>query len=241
MPNAESLAAIGQMHLVQTVDDARAKGDPFSLPAWLRTQLDDDLAALEEADTNTALTESNRAGGSGAARDALTALADLLREGYKFIDAIRAANISDAQRLEVFTAYGWVSGNLGRFNDARVIGLSRLAVADHSDIEKDFQYPADLVKDITAQLKIFDANADAATGGDRAKATRVRDNLLTAAGVTLSQVRFYYCSASRDTDQTPELSRINFQPRRDQGTAQRPAPKPTPPPASDSAPTPPVS
>jgi hypothetical protein len=32
-------------------------------------------------------------------------------------------------------------------------------------------------------------------------------------------VRFYYCSASRDTDQTAELAKIGFQPRRAAGTA----------------------
>jgi hypothetical protein len=235
MPNADSLAAIAQLNLIQTVDDGRAATETFKLTAWLRTQLDLDTAALEKADADTALTESDRAGGSAAARGALTKLEDYVKEGFKFIDAIRAAKITDAQRLEVFTAYGWAGGKIGRFNDARVIGLSRLAVLPHADLSADFRYPSDLVTDITAQLAILDANVVAATGGNREVATKVRDAKLDAANVTLARVRFYYCSASTDTDQTPELAKINFQPRRDSGTVQHTA-KPAP--AAMPAPTP---
>ncbi|MBS0660983.1 MAG: hypothetical protein JSR82_22410 [Verrucomicrobia bacterium] len=35
------------------------------------------------------------------------------------------------------------------------------------------------------------------------------------AQTTLHRVRFFYCSASRDADQTPELARIGYQPRRE--------------------------
>jgi hypothetical protein len=89
-----------------------------------------------------------------------------------------------------------------------------------------------LIADITAQLTIFDAifdaNAETATGGNREAAKHVRDAKLTLATTTLSQVCFYYCSASRDTDQTPELSKINSQPRRDPGTINNNPRKPPP-------------
>jgi hypothetical protein len=230
MPNEESLAVLAQMHLITIVDDGRAATDPFKLPAFIRTQFNADRAALEEADADTALTESDRAGGSVAARDALTALEDLNREGFKFIEAIRAKVITDAERLETFTAYGWAGGKLGRFNDARVLGLSRLAVLPHDDLPAAFRYSADLLADMAAQLTIFDAHAEAATGGDREIATRVRNGALDAARTTLARVRFYYCCASRDTDQTPELAKINFQPRRDPGGVDHPASAPTNPP-----------
>ena len=92
-------------------------------------------------------------------------------------------------------------------------------------------YPADLVTDLTAQLAIFDANAPVATGGLRSAATHVRDAKVDNAKTSLAQVRFYYCSASRDMDQTPELAKIGWQPRRAMGTVtgtNKPAPAPAP-------------
>jgi hypothetical protein len=221
MPTIQSLATVAQMHLVQTVDTARVAGDNFKLPALLRTQLNTDQVALESADSNTVLTESDRAGGSAAARVALDNLEDLLGEGHKFIGAIRKSAITDAQRLEAFTAYGWASGNVGEFNDGRVIGLSRLALLAHANLPAAHHYTADLLADITAQLAVFDGNVGDATGGDREAATNARDEKLEAAKTTLSQVRYYYCSASRDLDQTPELAKINFQPKRDRGTVDK--------------------
>ena len=228
MPNAESLAAISQMLLIQNVDTGRPASDVFKLTPFLRTQTDTDLAALDKADADTALTESDRAGSSATARAALDNLQDHLREGFKVIDAIRATKITDAERLEAFTSYGWAGGKLGRFNDARVLGLARLGVQDHSSLPTERRYPADLVADLKAQLAIFDGNADAATGGERETATKQRNDALDAANTTLAQVRFYYCSASRDTDQTSELTRIGFQTRRDAGAAPQPAQPPPP-------------
>ena len=225
MPNADSLAAIAQMHLIQTVDDARAAGDPFKLPGWLRTQHDTDFAALSDADSHTALTESDRAGGSQTARAALDKLEGLAKDGYNFITAIRSTQITAAQRLQTFTAYGWAAGKLGRFGDARVIGLSRLAVQPQPDLQLAWKYPADLVADITAQLAIFDANVEDKMLGDRETATKARDTKLALAASSLAQVRFYYCSASRDTDQTPELAKISFQPKRAAGTVEHAKPK----------------
>jgi len=218
MFSSESLAIIAQMHLIKSVDTARVAGDPFKLPAFIRTQHDADLSGLETAANNIVLAEGDRAGGSAAARAALDQLQVFLKEGYKFIAAIRSSQISDAQRLEVFSEYGWASGLMGRFPDDRVIGLARLAVQPHPDIAANYQYKADLVADITAQLAVFDANAPVATGGLRESATHVRDTKLDDARTSLAQVRFYYCSASRDTDQSPELTKAGFQPRRTAGT-----------------------
>jgi hypothetical protein len=106
MPTTLSLASIAQMHLVKTVDTARPATDPFKLPGWLRTQQDADLMVLEAADSQTVLAESDRAGGSATARAALDKLQDLLREGLKHIGGVRATLLTEAQRLETFTAYG---------------------------------------------------------------------------------------------------------------------------------------
>jgi hypothetical protein len=75
---------------------------------------------------------------------------------------------------------------------------------------------------------VFDQHAGAATGGDRQIATKLRNEALEAARETLAQVRFYYCSASRDTDRTPELATIGFQPRREPGSVAQPKPAAVP-------------
>ncbi len=228
MPNAASLSAIAQGHLIQSIDTSRAANDRFHLPAFLRTALDSGLTQLETTDNATALTESDRAGGSAAARAALTALDALLHDGYKAIDAIRSTTITPAQRLEVFTTYGWTGGKLGTFNDARVLGLARLGVRADVGINPVWAYSADLIADLKAQLAIYQANAGPATGGDRTGATKKRDDALAEVETTLARIRFYYCCASEDTDQTTELTRIGFQPRRDASPTPAPAPAPSP-------------
>lgn len=227
MPNAFSLAAISQGQLVKIVDSERAAGDLFQLPVAFRSEFDTTLAALELADSNTALTESNRAGGSVAARVALVQLETLVRDGYNGIKAIRSSLITDAQKLEVYTAYGWSGGKLGLFNDARVLGLARLALSADLDIEKpEWEYTADLKTEIAEQLAAFDAVADDRTGGERMGATRTRDEALAAFQTMLSRTRFYLCFASDDTDQSPELRRYGFKVRKDRASSKANPPAP---------------
>ncbi|HEY1769955.1 MAG TPA: hypothetical protein VGG02_06840 [Chthoniobacterales bacterium] len=234
MPNADSLSAIAQGQLIQSVDTARAAGDRFKMIADDRTLFDSRLAALTTDDNNTALTESDRAGGSGKARDSLTALKGLLHDGFNGIKAIRSSTITDAQRLEVYTAYGWASGHLGEFNDARILGLARLALDPDLEVENpDWEYAAALKTDIAAQLAIFDANGDTRTGGGRMEATKTRNTSLELFEKMLSRYRHYLCSASDDVDQSPELRRSGFKVRKDRG---KPVPKPPP---KGEAPTPP--
>jgi hypothetical protein len=225
MPNSDSLRAIAQGGLIQTVDDGRAATDRFKLLAADRTLFNTRLADLAEKDNATALTESNRAGGSAAARAALKALEALLHDGYHGIKAIRGTKITDGERLEVYTAYGWAGGNLGEFNDARTLGLARLALDDDLDLEKpEWEYAADLKTDIAAQLAIFDAEAEDRTGGDRMEATKARNAALELFQAMLSRVRHYLCSASDDVDQSPELRRSGFKVRKERAKAARVVP-----------------
>jgi len=73
------------------------------------------------------------------------------------------------------------------------------------------------------QLGIVTGNAVAASGGDREKATKLRDAALDTARTTLARARFHYCSASRDADKTPELAKLDFQQRRMPGKADKKA------------------
>jgi hypothetical protein len=228
MPNAESLAAISQGRLVQNVDDQRVAGDNFKLPAFLRPDFNAGLTALDTADSDTVLTESDRTGGSAAVRTAIDTAKNLLRNAHAGIKAIAATEISAGQRLTVFAAYGWSGGKLGNLGDARVVGLARLGVQNHPEVPAAWRYDAAIVTGLTAQLAIFDANVDNASVGKREAATRKRDQALEAFRVLLARVRFYYCCVSADSDQTPELAKIGFQPRRDPGTVAKPVTPPPP-------------
>lgn len=237
MPNAASLSAIAIGRLIDPVDTKRATDDPFKLPGFLRAAFNTALTDLESKDGHTALTESDRAGGSGKARTALGRLETLLRDGYNGIKAIRSTKITDTERMEVFATYGWVSGNLGAFSDARIIGLARLAVRDDVGLDNpDWRYDPELVQHIKEQLAIFDSEAPAATGAERMKATKARDEALEAMRNVISRVRYYYCCASVNLDGTPELAHIDLSPRTRGGgsaqpeqPAQQPPAPPTPP------------
>ena len=230
MPNAASLSAVSQGLLVQNVDDQRDAADHFKLPAFLRTEFDAGLTALSATDNDQVLTESDRAGGSAAARTAIDTMKQLLKDAFHGIKAIPSTEINPGQRLAVFTAYGWASGKQGTLGDARVIGLSRLGVQAHPEVPAAWKYAPAIVTGLTAQLAILDANVDNANIGNREAATEARNNALDTFRVLLSRVRFYYCCAGPDADQTPELAKIGFQPRRDPGTVPNPVEPPAPPP-----------
>jgi hypothetical protein len=215
MPNEDSLSAIAQGRLIQTVDSGRAIGDRHKMLAEDRTLFDTRLDDLTSRDNDTALTESNRAGSSAKARASLTSLKQSLHDGYNGIAAIRSSTISDAQRLEVFTAYGWASGLIGEFNDSRILGLARLAIDEDLDIENPaWMYSIELRAEITAQLAIFDANADDRTGGERMEATNARNKAADLFHASLARYRYFICSASDELDQSPELRRGGFRVRK---------------------------
>jgi len=84
--------------------------------------------------------------------------------------------------------------------------------------------PAALLGLITAQLVIVNANQPTATGGTAETATNLRNIALELLRTANDRVRFFYCSASDDEDQTTELAKIGKQPRRDAGAASGPVP-----------------
>ena len=231
MPTDESQDVSRRLKLVQQIDDKRTKDDPFKLPAQLRSDVNADSASLADTDVSTGSAEGDRASASGARRRALIELERQLKGGYRFITGLDEDTITDEQRLKVFDSYGWKGGEIGRFDDSRVISLAETALAVGADeiSQAEWRYPQARLDRITLQLGIVTGNAATATGGDRQKATDLRDTALEIARTTLLRVRFYYSSASRDADKTPELAKIEFQPRREPGTVEKkPAPKPEP-------------
>lgn len=220
MPNQTSLEQIELAELTQSVDDGRAAGDPFKLPASDRTTLDNRTADLKAKDSATLTSAGDRAAASANLRAALDQLQTLLRDGYNFIQGLGSFAISDADRIGLFTAYGWESGLVGDFNDARVESLANQAATVTPTIaDPAHRYPAALLTLITAQLAIVNTNQPLATGGTAQGATDARDAALELLLLMNARVRFFYCWASDDLDQTAELAKIGRQPRRDAGAA----------------------
>lgn len=220
MPNQTSLEQIELAELTQTVDDGRVAADPFKLPTALRTLLDTRLADLKAKDAATLTSEGDRATASANVRAALDQLQTLLRDGYNFVQGLGSFAITDADRIGLFTAYGWESGLVGAFSDARIESLANQAITVTPTIaDATHRYPAALLTLITAQLAIVNTNQPIATGGSAQAATDARDAALALLLLINARVRFFYCSASDDLDQTPELVKIGRQPRRDSGAA----------------------
>ena len=221
MATEASLAEIETSELILAVDDTRLAADTFKLPAYLRTLVVTRLADLRTKDAATLITEGGRVGAQINVRTALDTLNVLLHDGYNFIKGIASFSITAAQRATVFTSYGWVSGELGDFSDARVESLAKQA-ADATPLitTPAHRYPTALLDLIAAQLVILNDNQTGATGGTAQTATGARNIALELSRSANDRVRFHYCASSDDEDKTPELARIGMQPRRDAGEAQ---------------------
>ena len=225
MPTQDSLEQIEIGELIVSEDDGRAAGDAFKLGTALRALLVARLADAKTKDAATFITEGGRAGASLAARTALDTLKGHLRDGYNFVKGLGSYQITAADRLAVLVSYGWESGEVGDFTDARIESLANQAITATPLIANAaYRYPAALLGLITAQLAIVNANQPTATGGTAETATNLRNIALELLRTANDRVRFFYCSASDDEDQTTELAKIGKQPRRDAGAASGPVP-----------------
>ena len=221
MPNQTSLEQIELAELTQAVDDARAATDPFKLIAATRTSLNDRVTDLKAKDAATLTTEAGRATASANVRTALDQLRTLLKDGFNFVQGLGSFAITDANRLGVFTAYGWESSLVGDVTDARLESLANQALTATPGIaDPAHRYPAALLALITTQLGLVNTNQPLATGGSAQAATDARDAALDLLLLINARVRFFYCNASDDLDQTAELVKIGRQPRRDSGDAE---------------------
>jgi hypothetical protein len=225
MPTQDSLEQIEIGELIVSEDDVRAAGDAFKLGTALRALLVARLADAKTKDAATFITEGGRAGASLAARTALETLKGHVRDGFNFVKGLGSYQITAADRLAVLVSYGWESGEVGDFTDARIESLANQAITATPLIANAaYRYPAALLGLITAQLVIVNANQPTATGGTAETATNLRNIALELLRTANDRVRFFYCSASDDEDQTTELAKIGKQPRRDAGAASGPVP-----------------
>lgn len=220
MPSLLSLEQIELSELAVAVDDARAPTDPFKLPLSLRTPLVDTLALVKGFNSAALQSEGARGLASFNVRTALDLLKNLLRDGFNFVSGLGSYQITEGERLAVLTSYGWEGGLIGTFTDARIESLANEAInATPTIANPAHRYPAALVALITTQLNIVNLNQPTATGGAAQASTTATNNAVDLLTILNSRVRFFYCSASNDLDQTDELKKIGRQPRRDSGEA----------------------
>lgn len=226
MADQASIDEIETGELIVQVDEARGAGDPFKLPAALRTLA---VARLADAKTKYAaslLSSGTEVEASEVVLEALDKLRAGLRNGYNFIKGVPEEDITNAQRMGVFEAYGWEQGLIGDLvSPSRVKALAEQAVAVSSSVIAAGRYPANIRTRIASWLDVLDSNQVAAGGGPLQAIIQARDTATDLLRVVNSRVRFLYCQASDELDQTPELAKIGMQPRRDRGAAQ---PQPLP-------------
>ena len=159
-----------------------------------------------------------------------TKLGELLRAGFNSIKAVTSEDASADQKHAAYVAYGWMGDKLGDLEGkARLKTLAEQAVAVAANppagVPAAALYPATLVTRISNWLGIIAANQPGSEAGNNELAIDNRNASRDLLHSCNSRVRFFYCSASDDLDQTPELANIGMQPRRDAGDAAVP-PKP---------------
>ncbi len=224
MPTAQSTELARRLQLVLTVDGKRPAGDPLKLYPALLADVADDLANLGDADAETGAEEGDRIDASGKKRKGYEELERQLRGGHRFIGAIDEEMIADEERAGVFETYLWKQGEIGRFDDERCVELAQQAiqVVEKNLVKPEWRYPDVRLTRIKAQLAIIEGKTDEASTGDRQLANQARDTAFDLAETTLLRVRFWYCCATRDADKTPELAKIEYQPRREHGSQVEP-------------------
>jgi hypothetical protein len=228
MADQETIDAIENGELILMVNGARLAGDLFILTGPIQTVVTTRLSDTRAKNAAVTMIGAATIGASAQQQQALDKLADLLRNGHSGIGAIASDDITDAQRAQVYEAYGWEGGLIGDLKTAsRIETLGNLAatVATDATVPAVGKYAATLVTRITNWLAIYNAASVLATGGDRQTLIQQRNDARDLLLAAISRVRHFYCAASDDIESTPELAKIGMQPKRAPGDAQ---PQPLP-------------
>ena len=213
--------------LIQQVDLLRDPAESFKLSRALLSDHAAALAASKSSNTSSVLAAGDQAGAAQLVTQSREKLAGLLRNGFAYYDSLPEEDLSVADRTAARVSYGWEQDALGDLKaPSRIRSLAELAISATPLIVKPAaRYPDSLVGRISNWLAVLSGNESIAAGGSRQVLFDKRDTDGANLEALNSQVRHFYSSASKQRDQTPELARINFQPRRDRGDA-RPQPLP---------------
>lgn len=220
------LAAISTGELIIQVNDSRSFYDPF--------RLNDSLSDLITARTGTAKVMNSAvlmaAGDQAGARDRMVEarekLVELERNGHSYLKGLPAQDVPVSEVNDALESYGWERGLIGDLvSPLRIEALAEQAASATPGLDPAVRYPAALLSRIANWLGILLANKAIAGGGTVSDVVNEKDAAREALLAAIGRVRYYYCSASDERDQTPELAKIGLQPRRDSGDAQ---PQPLP-------------
>jgi hypothetical protein len=208
MPPLPSISrTLAKARLILTVDARRPADDPFKLPPALTGEIRTGIATLE--------TNFGRGCSACLPRDTRMTYDKLeaaLLRGHAGIRAIIGhtllpTGISHAERLAVFTAYGWDRGLVGQLSESRLILLAELAIhAPHQISNPDWRYPTKLVELIAGLLEILHS----CETGEPAPETAAS---LVSLEAHLANARQHYQTAGADPESSRELSRIGWQQR----------------------------
>lgn len=168
--NAESLLALERLELIIDVDATRGAADPFKLSAALLNLAGTRRLNLLSRIAAANLTEGDRAGASVICRGCRDRLERWHRAGCRYLDGLlpdtlpdsgagTGPYISDAIRLQLKTAYGFVGGVAGAFTDDRTEHLAQLApqAAGIAVANPAWHYPQDLLNAIAADYSTLQA------------------------------------------------------------------------------------
>ena len=219
MPFIDANDAAQIAERIISIDRVRLADDPFKLTLALFHLVESRLAAYNSAVQRLSVASGTRSSNSQQAKDSLERLADLLRSGFKSIDAIPDFRVPANQRLAALESYGFAGGKLGNLvQKERLLALGRLAISVTPTIQPEtVRMPADIVGRIQEEIDLLEDAEPGSRIGNRSTATKRRDNALKDLRRAISRIRFYYASCSDDIDTSTEFAKLGLNPRKVSG------------------------
>ncbi len=211
--------------LILQVNAARTAPDEFILSTSLASLLTARLADCRSRNAAAEFAASDAVGAAGRVVQANERLAALDRNGNSFLGSVDSESVTPDSLSAAYTLYGFPGGALGDLKDgSRVRQIARKAVeiaaTPPATLPVELRWPATLIARLTSWLAIYDANNGIANGGTRQTLIDQRNTARDLLEAAISRVRHAYCSASDAGEFTPELAKIDMQPRRKPGDAQ---------------------
>ena len=229
MADIELQEAILQADTILAADDSQAPYSEYKFPPALRAAVAQALGTARATLSAFQLASGDRAGASARVKDARTRLANLVRNGHSFVEAIPAdTDAEEQEKIEVLVSLGFEGGQLGDLGDrAHLLAVVDAILANNPGMPTAYRLPAAITLRLTNWRAVLLANEGIANGGSREPLTAAKDAAKTVLLARIARSRLYVCSCNDLGEYNPELARYGFQPKRDPGAAQ-PQPKPGP-------------
>ena len=207
MPDQTLLAAIATGELIKQVNTERSFYDDFRLNPALDQLIVARTGAAKVANSSLLMAGGDKAGARTRLTEGRGKLDELLRQGHAYLKGLPALDVPQAEVDDALESYGWESGLLGDLESpTRLEMLATQAATATPELDPAARYPAGLLTRIANWLGIVQANTMIAAGGSIENLTAAKDAAREALLAAIGRVRFFYCSASDERDQTPELA-----------------------------------